>query len=97
MDDTIKPPIKQNKLMVGGNLKNIKNNINLKKPVSLSMNRLKNKTMPDLSGQSLKNAMRIISVIGLKIKVNGSGKVFSQIPKPGKTINNNDMCTLYLK
>ena len=83
--------------MAKGNLKNINKNINLKKPVSLSMNRLKNKTMPDLSGKSLKNAMRIISGIGLKIKVNGSGKVFSQIPKPGKTINNKDICTVYLK
>ena len=97
MDDTIKPPIKHNKLMAKGNLKNIKKNIKLKKPVSLSLNRLKNKTMPDLSGQSLKNAMRIISGIGLKIKVNGSGKVISQIPKPGKTINNKDICTVYLK
>ena len=53
--------------------------------------------MHDLSGKSLKNAMRIISAIGLKIKVNGSGKVISQIPKPGRAINNNDMCTVYLK
>ena len=83
--------------MAKGNLENIKKYINLKKPVSLSMNRLKNKTMPDLSGQSLKNAMKIINGIGLKIKVNGSGKVISQIPKPGKTINNNDLCTIYLK
>ena len=97
MDDTIKPPIKQNKIMAKGNLKNINKNINLKKPVFLSMNRLKNKTMPDLNGKSLKNAMRIISGIGLKIKVNGSGKVISQIPEPGEAINNSDMCTVYLK
>ena len=97
MDDTIKPPIKKNKLIVNNNLKSFKKNMNLDNPVSLSMNILKKTTMPDLRGQSLKNAMRIISDLGLNIKVDGSGKVFSQIPKPGKSIKNKKVCTVYLK
>ena len=53
--------------------------------------------MPDIRGQSLKNAMRIISDLGLNIKVDGSGKVFSQIPKPGQSIKNKKICMVYLK
>ncbi|RPG63054.1 MAG: PASTA domain-containing protein [Flavobacteriaceae bacterium TMED238] len=97
MDDTIKPPIKKDKILVSENLKSFKKNINLKNPVSLSMNIFKKRIMPDLRGESLKNAMRITSDLGLNIKVNGSGKIFSQIPKPGKIIKNKEVCTVYLK
>ena len=69
----------------------------MENPISLSMNILKKTTMPDIRGQSLKDAMRIISDLGLNIKVDGSGKVFSQIPKPGKSIKNKKVCTVYLK
>ena len=41
--------------------------------------------------------MRIVSDLGLTIKVNGSGKIFSQIPKPGKIVKNKEVCAVYLK
>ena len=57
-----------------------------------------NKTrVPDAVGMSLKKAIKIISGAGLKVKINGSGKVISQSPKPGKQIRDNGVCILTLR
>ena len=101
MDDSISPPIKQtnkkeNELTFYKEVK--PENKNKSFPVSLSTIHVDKKTrVPDAIGMSLKKAIKIISGAGLKLKINGSGKVISQSPKPGKLIRNNEVCTLTLR
>ena len=101
MDDSISPPLKktdkkQNRLIVSKKVKT--ENKNKSFPVSLSTIHVDKKIrVPDAIGMSLKKAIKIISGAGLKVKINGSGKVISQSPKPGKLIINNEVCVLTLK
>ena len=101
MDDSISPPLKktnkkQNSLIVSKKVKT--ENENESFPVSLSTIHIDKKTrVPDAIGMSLKKAIKIISGAGLKLKINGSGQVISQSPKPGKLIKNNEVCVLTLK
>ena len=44
-----------------------------------------------------KKAMAILSSAGLKVKVNGSGQVIDQFPKPGRLSKNSKQCILTLK
>ena len=53
--------------------------------------------VPDLRGKSLKKAIVMLTNAGLKVKVNGSGKVIEQFPKPSSLIKNNKLCILTLK
>ena len=53
--------------------------------------------IPSVLGKSLKKAMAILSNAGLKVKVNGSGKVIEQFPKPGSLSKNSKLCILTLK
>jgi len=101
MDDSISPPLKktnkkEDKLIVAKETKT--ENRNKLFPASLSTIHVDKKTIvPDAIGMSLKKAIKIISGVGLKVKINGSGKVISQSPKPGKLIRNNEICILTLK
>ncbi len=99
MDDSISPPLKktnkkENRLIVSKETKT-KNKLF---PMSLSTIHTDKKIrVPDAIGMSLKKAIKIISVAGLKVKINGSGKVISQSPRPGKLIRNNEVCILTLR
>ena len=101
MDDSISPPQKktdkkQNRLIVSKKIKTE----NEEKPFSVSLSTIhvdKKTRVPDAIGMSSKKAIKIISGAGLKIKINGSGKVISQSPKPGKLIRNNEVCILTLR
>ena len=53
--------------------------------------------VPNVLGKSLKKAMAILSNAGLKVKVNGSGQVIEQFPKPGRLSKNSKLCILTLK
>ena len=53
--------------------------------------------VPNLKGKSLKKAIGIINQTGLKIKIEGSGRVVSQNPKPGTVLRPNDICWVKLK
>ena len=101
MDDSISPPIKKTnkkvkRLTVSKEVKT--ENKNKSFPVSLSSIHVDKKTrVPDAIGMSLKKAIKIISGAGLKLKINGSGMVISQSPKPGELIRNNEICILTLR
>ena len=101
MDDSISPPEKksdkkENRLTVSRQVRT--ENKNKSFPMSLSTIHVDKKTrVPDAIGMSLKKAIKIISGAGLKLKINGSGMVISQTPKPGKLIKNNEVCTLTLR
>ena len=53
--------------------------------------------VPNVLGKSLKKAIVILADAGLKVKVNGSGKVIEQFPKPGSLSKNSKQCILTLK
>ena len=53
--------------------------------------------VPNVLGKSLKKAMAILANAGLKVKVNGSGQVIEQFPKPGRLSKNSKICILTLK
>ena len=100
MDDRIRPPKKKQNLLVENQL-----NEQLKKetftnqlPASLST-RASTKTIkvPNLKGKSLKKAIDIINQTGLKIKIEGSGRVVSQKPSPGTILRPSDICLVKLK
>ena len=73
-------------------------NANKSFPVFLSAIHVDKKIrVPDAIGMSLKKAIKIISGAGLKLKINGSGMVIYQSPKPGMIVKNNEVCTLTLR
>ena len=101
MDDSISPPLKktnkkENRLIISKETKT--ENKNKLFPMSLNTIHVDKKTrVPDAIGMSLKKAIKIISSAGLNVRINGSGQVISQSPKPGKLIRNNEVCTLTLR
>ncbi len=50
--------------------------------------------MPDLNGLTMKEALEILSGLGIKYKINGSGIVTNQSIEPGIKINQNSSCTI---
>jgi cell division protein FtsI (penicillin-binding protein 3) len=50
--------------------------------------------MPDLSNHSLRDAISVLTKLGLKYKVEGSGKVISQSINPGDKIKKGNTCVL---
>lgn len=59
---------------------------------------IKNKpgTVPDVRGMGLKDALYLLENHGLKVKVQGSGKVITQSISPGETIKNKEQITIQL-
>ena len=100
MDDKIRPPEKKQNLLAHIHYKEqLKKEINTNQfPVSLSTKASdKNIKVPNLKGKSLKKAIDIINKTGLKIKIEGSGRVVSQKPRPGTILMPKDICLVTLK
>ena len=53
--------------------------------------------VPDVRSTSLRKAMTKLRQAGLKIKVEGSGKVLWQSPRPGTIVNPGDICIVHLQ
>lgn len=53
-----------------------------------------NLTMPDLRNCRLRDAISLLTKLGLKYKIKGSGKVKSQSIKAGKVLTGNETCLL---
>ena len=53
--------------------------------------------MPDLKDYSVRDAILILSKLGLKYKVNGSGKVIAQSIQSGGAIHKGSYCILDCK
>ena len=101
MDDSISPPAKEKKQeklnhFVYSELDKMIVPNQIPSPLS-TKNIQKRIKVPNVIGKSLKNAMVILSNAGLKVKVNGSGQVIDQFPKPGRLIKNSKQCILTLK
>ena len=101
MDDRISPPAKEKKQ------KNLNYFVHSESdkilvpdqiPSTLSTKNIQKRIkVPNVIGKSLKNAMTILSNAGLKVKVNGSGQVIDQFPKPGRLSKNSKQCILTLR
>ena len=53
--------------------------------------------IPDLTGLSIREALRKLSSIAMTVKVNGSGVVAAQFPAPGASVHQGDRCLLTCK
>ena len=101
MDDNIRPPMKIQDMLARDRSKQklktediFKNQL----PIFLSTKAiLKTIKVPDLKGKSLKKAIEIINQNGLKIKIEGSGKVVYQEPGAGTILRPEDICLVKLK
>ena len=65
---------------------------------SVAMNRVNNadNTMPDVTGMGARDAVYLLESRGLKVKVQGRGKVKAQSLAYGKTITKGNVCVLTL-
>jgi len=63
----------------------------------VDLNSINPNIMPDLSNYSLRDAILILNKIGVKFKVNGSGKIISQSITPGIRVSKGIMCVLNCK
>ncbi len=101
MDDRISPPAKEKKQekvnhFVHSELEEVIVPEYL--PYALSTKNIQERIkVPNVLGKSLKKAITILSNAGLKVKVNGSGQVIDQFPKPGRLSKNSKLCILTLK
>jgi cell division protein FtsI/penicillin-binding protein 2 len=68
--------------------------IHQNKTVPIKSIEIKKNIMPDLKYVSLRDAITILTNIGLKYKINGSGRVISQSILPGQKIINGNSCVL---
>ena len=100
MDDKIRPPEKKQDIIAHNHFKEeLEQEIFTNQtPIALSTKASK-KTIkvPNLKGRSLKKAIDIINKTGLKIKIEGSGRVVSQKPSPGTILRPKDICLIKLK
>ena len=53
--------------------------------------------MPDVRGLSARDAVRVLSAVGLTVRLNGSGLVVSQTPTPGEPIESGSSSALELR
>ena len=109
MDDEIIPPVRNQKpIEYAYNI--VKNDIIIhhEQPVAIQASthplglstvaRFSNKVeMPEVRGFSMRKAMTALRQAGLKIKIQGSGKVAWQSPKPGTILNKGSTCIVGLK
>lgn len=61
------------------------------------LNSFSKSKMPDLSNYSLRDGIKILSELGIKYRVNGSGVIVSQSIKPGENISKGLVCNLDCK
>jgi len=57
----------------------------------------RNGLMPDLRGLSGREALRLLSQIGMSARLSGDGFVVDQMPTPGSSLVRGDACTLKLQ
>lgn len=109
MDDEIIPPVREQKRVEYVNSL-IKDDIIIHRngpvaaqvstlPIALStVANFSNKVpMPEVRGFSMRKAMTVLRQAGLKIQIQGSGKVIWQSPKPGSILNKGSKCIVGLK
>ena len=106
MDDSIFPPPNQKQFKHFGmhaTLNENKIKYNSKEledvPLQLSVDAkpYKGVKIPELKGLSMRKALQILSSMGIKSDMTGSGKVAWQSPSPGTLVQAGDICKVGLK
>jgi len=106
MDDSITPPLKKNfqnenetEKMIADFEENNMEFATRETPIQLStFARSSNKTIvPEVRGFSMRKTMITLNDSDLKYKINGSGKVYWQSPKPGEIVKKGTICMIGLK
>jgi membrane peptidoglycan carboxypeptidase len=69
-------------------------NISATAPAGATESNASLKIIPDLKGVSLRQAVRMLSVRGIKVNITGSGKVLTQSLTPGSPVEKNSICHL---
>ena len=64
--------------------------------VTLSPLKMSGRTMPDVTGMGARDAVYLLESKGMKVKLNGRGRVRSQVPAYGQKLKPGDLCTLTL-
>ncbi len=105
--DLFRDSLKQNnaagheiKVMITKNDAGKRRTLSPEKPAvgrKVNLNPLNKNTMPDLSEYSIRDAILVLSKLGIKYKVYGSGKIISQSIQPGKQIVTGNTCVLTCK
>ncbi len=106
MDDSIVPPISNkqyetfepNKIIASASKDNY-DSVDRSSPLQLStLARNSNRVLvPEVRGFSLRKTISILHKLGLKYKINGSGEVYWQHPRPGQIVKKGTMCEVGLK
>ena len=106
MDDSIVPPISNkqyetfepNKIIASASKDNY-DSVDRSSPLQLStLARNSNRVLvPEVRGFSLRKTISILHKSGLKYKINGSGEVYWQHPRPGQIVKKGTMCEVGLK
>ena len=65
--------------------------------LSATLEPARNGLMPDLRGLSGREALRLLSQIGMTARLSGDGFVVDQSPTPGSSLVRGDACTLKLQ
>lgn len=65
------------------------------KPINVKEVKLSsNNKMPDLVNCQIKDAIYVLTKLGIKYKINGTGIITSQSVAPGKKLNGNEVCLI---
>ncbi len=75
----------------------IKHINNLVKPLKSTKNILENSIMPDLKNHSLRDGILLLTQLGIKYEINGSGKIVNQSVEPGTQLRYGMKCRLDCK
>ena len=67
------------------------------KTISDNLSNIKKTQMPDLTNYSLRDGIKILSKLGLKYKVSGSGVIISQSIQPGEKLTKGLICSIDCK
>lgn len=64
--------------------------------LTLTLGYLEARTMPDLDGNTLRDALLKLKNLGLEVEYEGSGRIIRQEPAPGATVKPGQKCVLAL-
>ena len=93
LNESIDQKFSENQSLSDKKTKSIEQQANFKFASISDQSKSKN-LMPDLNGLTMKEALEILSGLGIKYRMNGSGIVTSQSIDPGIKINQNSSCTI---
>ena len=93
LNESIDQKFSENQSLSDKKTKSIEQQTNFKFASISAQSKSKN-LMPDLNGLTMKEALEILSGLGIKYRMNGSGIVTSQSIDPGIKINQNSSCII---